>query len=705
MSTKITLLKSALLLAAGLTQLAVFGFSKTTKSVATLTSTTIECPTGNVSDNTIICPGETATVSITGYEGTLQWQESADGESNWINVTGPNATSAAYTTPELNFSAYYRAVITNETCGELFSDVVAVTVNTVFTWVGAFSSDWNTPNNWSCGMVPTQENPVIIPGYAFHQPIITDATARARTLIVDSDAELVVATGATLKVINNLSVYDNGSVIVENNGALLQEGAYNNSGFVTIKKHSNPLYRLDYTMWSSPVQGQAIGAFSPFTSASRFYTYNGAEDEFATVQDLTASFETAKAYLIRMPNSITGGPTGPYYAGTETLTYQGAFTGTPNNGTITVDLNSAGNRYTAVGNPYPSPISLQEFFNQNQTVLDSLSGMHFWRKKNDATVSTYCTLTLAGLVANAATSDDTGEATPDYQFGGQDQAVYYNTDDDVANWMLSTGQGFFVRAKEGATGQLTFTNSMRKSATPGGNQSFFKINQNNTIAAARLWINLSGSNSFSQTAIAYIDGATTGLDYGYDGGRLSDNETAQLYTTVGQNNLAIQARPVFNANDVVALGYTANNAGQYTLALDHTDGVFAAAQDIYIKDNMLNTYHNIKEGAYSFTTEAGTFANRFEVLYQLPEDKLSTDSPLATANNVIVYQQNGAINITTGNIAMTDVTIYDISGRALYNQNNINASATAISNLTAQQQVLVVEINTAGGKVSKKIIY
>jgi len=661
-------------------------------------------PAGTVSDNEFICPGETAVVTLTGYNGTIQWQQSTDGVNNWVNVTGGSgATSGSYTTPALVNATYYRAQVTSESCGIVYSDTVAITVSGIFVWIGADNTDWNTADNWSCSMVPTKEQHVIIPSFPAYQPVVSGATALAKSLTIEEGASVTVTTGATLNVSKDVSVDEGATLLIQNNGALVQDDEVNNSGLIVVKKNSNPLFRLDYTMWSSPVSGQPIGTFSPFTVPTRFYTYDGSLDQYATVADLTQNFEPATGYLIRMPNSITGTTTGGYYEGTDTHSYQGNFIGTPHNGTIAVTPNALGNRYMAVGNPYPSPISVKEFFEQNEDVLDPLSGFYMWRKKNDGAVSTYCTLTMAGLVANAATSETTGEDTEGYIYGGQDQGMHYDINDDNANWMVSAGQGFIVRAKEGAAGQLTFNNSMRRAAAAGGNQSFFKGAQNTAATASRLWVNLKGAGSFSQTAIAYIDGATTDLDYGYDGARLTDNGSAELYTTVANKNLAIQARPAFTPSDVVAMGYKATAAGEYTFALDHFDGVFALGQSIFLKDNLLNATHNLSEGVYTFTTDAGTFANRFEILY-MPQQALGTNEFAFDANSVIVYQQDGVVNITSGSAIMNNVTVYDISGRKLYGQSDINNTNATISGLKIQQEVVIVEINTEKGRVAKKII-
>ena len=661
---------------------------------------------GTPSDNQVICEGSTSTITLTGSAGTIQWQQSLDGVTNFTNVTtGTGGTTATYTTPVLTATRYYRAAVTNGTCGVAYSTVVAITVTDSFTWTGALSTDWNTAGNWSCNIIPTLTHNVTIPVLPAKQPQVSGTvTALAKSVTVDAGASLTVLTGASIHVVNEVSVAATATVTVQNNAALVQDNNTNNSGLVTVIKNSNPLFRLDYTMWSSPVSGQQIGAFSPLTSTSRFYYYNGPVDQFALVPNLSATFAQATGYLIRMPNTITGGPTGPYYNGTQSLVFAGTFRGTPFNGTINKTLNTQGNRYTAVGNPYASPINVEQFFNANATSLDTDSGLYFWRKRNDSSVSSYATLTLAGFVPNEAKPDGTNTPTPGYSSGGQDQAQYYPIN-NVSSWIISQGQGFIVRAKEGATAPLTFTNSMRRISPTTGQQPFLKP-AIGAVTPSRLWLNLSNNtNGFSQAAIAYIDGATLDLDYGYDGRSIADESTVSLYTTVNQNNLVIQARPAFDATDAVPLGFRATQPGQYTLALDHVDGVFEDDQDIYLKDNMLNTTTDLKGGDYTFATEAGTFNNRFEVIYLKQDGQLGTDELTAISNSVVLYQQNGVINITSGNVEMTDVTIYDVRGSKIYTQTDVNAMQVAITNLVAQQQVLIVEIGTVNGTVTKKIIY
>ena len=677
---------------------------------ATIKSAPVEFTVSNVNAGIAtgtqnVCAGNSAIVTLTGYTGTIQWQQSVDG-TNWADVTnGTGATTPSYTTGTLTIITHYRAVVTSGGCVPATSGVVTVTVNETNEWTGNASIYWNNPGNWSCGTVPTIYTTVSIPSAPHNQPTVNGVTAHAKSIAVATNAHVTIATAATLHVVNAINVANGATFILNNNGALIQDNEAGNSGKITVYRDSNPLYRLDYTMWSSPVSGQNLQAFSPLTAAGRFYEYSMVYDPaiqanreaYAVVDAATTSFATAKGYLIRMPNTDS---TPNYSAGTAAITFHGAYTGVPNNGAITYPLSIAGDRYTAIGNPYPSPIGVEEFFAQNESVLNANSGVYFWRKKNNYLVSSYATLTLAGFVANSATPLAGGEATPNYTSGGQTQAGYFSG--DSSTWRISQGQGFLVKAASNLSQPvISFNNSMRKSAPASGNQAFFRTGQS---AISRLWLNITGSeDSFSQMAVAYIDGTTLDLDYGYDGIQLADAGTVSLYTLVADTNLTIQARPAFANNDVVPVGYVADNAGSFTIAIDHVDGVFEGDQNIYIKDNTEGLIHNIKNRPYTFTTDAGTFNNRFEIVYAT--SALGTDTPELAINNVVVYKENGVININSGTAKITDVTVYDVRGRKLYNKAGINATQAAITGLQVQQEVLIVEINTVKGKVSKKIIF
>ena len=504
--------------------------------------------------------------------------------------------------------------------------------------------------------------------------------------------------------------------VIGNNAALLQDATAttnNNVTAITVLRNSNPLFKLDYTLWGAPVAAQQLQAFSEATLSNRFYTYaynwnaptsTNREQYFAT--NAAGNFTPGKAYLIRTPDAISGDA--GYANGTSTYTHIGTFNGTPNNGTVALGITVANTNtttggtvnqsghYIAVANPYPSPISVNEFFAQNSSTLEAGSGIYFWRKKNDGTANSYAHLTKLAYASNGQIGGN-ADTNGSFYTGG-------NSETFNENWIISPAQGFLVKLKSGLDNAATvnFTNSMRKPAQ--SSQSFFRTaNNNDEPAVSRLWLNLASSTAaFSQAAVGYLEQGTLGLDYGYDAKMLGDGNT-KLYSREAGNNLAIQARPTFIATDVVPMGFAVTSAGQYTMSIDHVDGLFSTGQQVYLKDNLNGTVTNLSQSAYQFTTDAGTFDTRFEVLY-MPQGELGTNVP-DLANMVVVYQQNGTININAGTAEMTDVTIYDIRGRKLYSKNNVNATETSVSGLNISTQVIIVEINTLQGKVSKKIVY
>ncbi|MXN93266.1 T9SS sorting signal type C domain-containing protein, partial [Flavobacterium sp. Sd200] len=81
------------------------------------------------------------------------------------------------------------------------------------------------------------------------------------------------------------------------------------------------------------------------------------------------------------------------------------------------------------------------------------------------------------------------------------------------------------------------------------------------------------------------------------------------------------------------------------------------------------------------------------------------NNPSLDAQSVVVFKQGTAINIKTPGAVMSSVAIYDTRGRQVYQRGGINAPETVISGLQVEQQVLILEIATEKGSVSKRIVF
>ncbi len=507
--------------------------------------------------------------------------------------------------------------------------------------------------SWSNG-TPTSSHNAVIAGDFSTTASGDTAGFTAKSLTVNSGKTFTINTGHTVTVAG--AITNNGTFTVNNNANLVQTDlAATNSGDIIVNKNSANIQLYDYTLWSSPVAGQKLKAFSPDTLDARFYTYNSITNQYNVVSaPATTDFATATGYLIRAPNTWT--------AGAPAAAFSGAFTGVPNNGTITfTGLTSS--RFYAVGNPYPSTISAAAFYTENA----SAGTLYFWRRTNgNISTTAYATLNRAGSTTTS--------------FGLAPSA-------DIA-----VGQGFIVSP---GTTTLSFKNAMR---TSSNSATFLRTNEERS----RFWLNLnSPAGTFCQTLLAYMPNATSEIDNGIDGRYFNDAPVA-LTSLIGSEEYTIQGRALpFSTSDSVPLGFKTNEPGNYTISIDHVDGLFSNGQAIYLKDNLLNTVTNLGAGSYSFASAVGTFNSRFEIVYQ---SMLAVNNPEFTTNNVIAFNDNDDIRINSGSTLMEQVRVFDLQGRLLVEKKQINASETRI-NTTAVNQVLLLEITAANGiKVTKKII-
>ncbi|WP_395051900.1 fibronectin type III domain-containing protein [Flavobacterium sp.] len=612
---------------------------------------------GSISGTSTVCTGTNNTLlTLSGNTGTIQWQSSSD-NLNFNDILGE--TNATFTANNLISTTYYRVKVQSGSCSIVFSVSSPIFIRTA-TWNGS----WD--------ITPTATTSLVFESNYNTTTNLLPATQLEGCSCTVNNGAVTINSGHDLSVLNGVAV-NGGSLTIENNANLIQTNPVANTGNVIIKRNSSALKRQDYTLWSSPVNSQNLLGFSPLTLSNRFYTYETNATPTPNVyvavpSPSTTNFSVGKGYLIRLPNNH------PTFA----TVWNGQFTGIPNNGTVPLTMinNGIGQRFNAIGNPYPSTIDIASFVAANrQTGDERITGtLYFWRKTNSTLTSPgYCTWNSGTFISN------------------NESQVF------DPNGILQVGQGFIVEAQDNATA-LSFNNTMRR--TNNDNQ-FFKAS-NNVIENNRIWLNMTATTGeFSQTAVNYRTDAIQTED-AFDAKYFNDG-VVSLTSIINNNQYAIQSRSLpFDASDVVPLNFRVTTAGNYSIAIDHVDGLFSgAAQEVFIKDNSNGTFNNITSTTYNFVTEAGTFNNRFELVYQ---NALSTNNPSVTLNSVVVYKNNTDVVINTGSILMSKVKIFDIRGRLLLEKEPINASETRI-NVGEVNQVLLVQItSTEGQMVTKKIV-
>lgn len=294
------------------------------------------------------------------------------------------------------------------------------------------------------------------------------------------------------------------------------------------------------------------------------------------------TFSLGKGYLIQVPANHPTTPT----------EQKGTFTGVPHNGPVSIDMKLG---FNMSGNPYPSGISVPHFIDDNPTITGAL---YFLEKDNsDSSSTSYATLTKAAYVSNGAKKED-------------DSFGYFGAGDE-SNWFINVAQGFFVHAT--SQSKLIFTNSMRRISKANPNA---KLAKNVAQKSGLYWLNLNKEDGFySQMAVGYSSSGTTAVDRGIDGKNI--NLDFYLTSIIDGDDYAVQGRPEFTLSDIVPLSYKVVASGAYTISLDHAIGIFEdKSQIVYLKDKKKSKVHNLSGGPYSFVSKAGTFENRFEIVYK-----------------------------------------------------------------------------------------
>ncbi|MFE3867392.1 T9SS sorting signal type C domain-containing protein [Flavobacterium sp. LS2P90] len=615
----------------------------------TITQPTCTVATGSISITAV--SGETYSFDGGAYSGTLVYSSFAQGSSHTVssrNASGCISTSVGVTVMSL---------ITNTYSG-----------------------------TWSAGSAPPATSGT--QNIVFNADFTTTIDLSGCSCQVNSGA-VVIKSGHTLSLTNELTV-SGGSLTFENNASLIQTntGSAINTGAIIYKRNSTPIINDDYTYWSSPTSGsQTLLNFSPYTQGDKYFIFN---NDWINVS-ASSTFSPGIGYSIRAPEGISASVAA-------IVPFQ--FTGVPNNGTVVVPVTEQLDAYglqagiRLVGNPYSSAIDADAFIDANitgsGTINKTITGtLYFWTHNhtlsgNDYLATDYATYTKFGGTGTAAAIPGTGNNSVPVKY-------------------IAAGQGFFVEVD--ATGNVTFNNAMRVAAN---NTNFYKTAtiKASSVKSHRVWLNLTNSSkNFSQALMGYSSMATNEYDPGVDGLSFGGNQHS-IYSLIGERMLAIQAKALPFDMDTIPIGYTVNVAGKTSISIDHVDGMFDKEQKVYLEDLTLGVIHDLKTAPYTFSSEAGTFNDRFVFRFK-NSDKTLEIGDFETLNfSVLVSNTNKQIKINSSEKVLNKIQVYDLLGRLIYQKMNVNDTEFLISNLVSNQQPLLVKIILQNGQtVSKKIIY
>jgi len=524
-------------------------------------------------------------------------------------------------------------------------------------WEGSISNNWNSNNNWSV-TTPDQYDDVFIPSSSTYMPIVA-LNANCNRMGIPTNSTLTINSDVSVNIHNDMKL--DGTITLKadfiNTASYLDNGIITGTGTVKLDRN---MQSGAYHYISAHVNNGNSDVFTQLDNGytnPNFYYY----DETNTNPDWLYGW-TQGSEIMQVAKGYA------YYAPYEQTFF--SLEGKPNTGNFSIpvtntNLGITSDGWNLIGNPYPSAISAFDFINLNSSGTIT-GGIYLWDddyanyNKED-----YGVYNLSGYV------EGTG--------GGK-----------VFNGYIAAGQAFFVSAL--SSGNVNFNNSIRRT----NNSVFFKNEvENNDVK--RLYINISGNDLSNNILLAFTEEATVDFDILYDAKKVKINPNLSFYSILDDEPFIIQAlpKPTKHSSEI-NLGMEIGIAGNYTFTIEGIEDINEDI-DIYLKDNLLNEYVDLRETKY-YTTNIieGTDNSRFSIVFKKNATKISD---LENDVNIFSYGNNIIINSTKNKNC--EVSIYNINGK-LIKQKYINGTKRKI-NMNSETGIYFVKVISDNKVYTKKV--
>ncbi len=290
------------------------------------------------------------------------------------------------------------------------------------------------------------------------------------------------------------------------------------------------------------------------------------------------------------------------------------------------------------------------------------------------------------FVGNPFTSffdlNDMGYNAPVTRWNGSGYEAVRPGDDD---YIFHPYEAFFVQRPTGSS-SIEFDPEHRMTQIGSNNRKTenAKKAMKRQLNPERLLVNLAitdGKNT-DKTRVVFNQAKSNKYEMDCDAAKFESAASAvQLYSVEAQGGkMAINERP----SGSVQLGFSAKAAGDYTISAERMD------QPVLLKDNLMNITYDLSNGDYSFSSEAGTFDNRFMLLI---DGGATGIADIAKEAGVNIMPSTNGINLT--GVDGKTVNVYSLSG-ALF------ATRTENGFLNLSKGVYIVEVGKMKAKVMVK---
>ena len=532
-----------------------------------------------------------------------------------------------------------------------------------FIWRGTTSTDWNTGANWNKGTVPTSADEVLVPMVSAPN-VYPDITGTVEV------TDLTVATGGEVSVAPNAVLEIGASGVVDNSGSVILRSDATGTGilddFTNATSFPQPVFNGDVTVEmfvagalggdnqhfiSSPVNAPNVSEIGDDLNGPLGAGLFGADGVAVTplpscdvnqldvtsnygnlfeLQEDNITFCYQERWVVRSSGSLTNGEG---YSAWLPSGSTAEWTGTPNTGFIFghVVTNQFGpttypehNGWNLFGNPYPSPMSIDDFLAANIPFLNSPS-----------------------------------QYEPSGPFAGTYQP--YAPGSNVA-----VNQGFMAISADAAYA-ATFTNDMRSTGPAD-----WKSNTGSYFEH-KLDIEVHGNGFADRTEIYFNEAATAEFDVLFDRVKVPSDAGQPTIATGG--DLAMNGLNVEDMTGRIPVAMQPGADGSFELRFSGME-TFPAGTVIYLHDRETDSYTDLRTAdVYSFEMSADDASDRFELVFEKSDDEETGIDALAESG-VRIFSHENVVTVDLRESAwdgLSDVVIHDLLGGAVAEAEGLRA--------------------------------
>jgi hypothetical protein len=397
-----------------------------------------------------------------------------------------------------------------------------------------------------------------------------------------------------------------------------------------------------YWYIGSPMNNTNISnTFYSATHKTRIWEYLPATNAWNAIINGTTGFGQGSA------TNMTVGLGYLYRAASnQTVTFTGNATQFNNN--ITTPLSFTGTGYKYVSNPYTS------YVDWRQVTRTGLNVSYWIRNAANTSYESY------NATSGLSTNNGSGQTT---QF-------------------IPPMQGFWIYA-------FTTPCSLR---IDNGDRRHSSNILHSPIHNQVVRLNLNDGKTDDQAVVYENENATNGIEE-FDTEKFMDENYHQIYFLEGVKQFSLDGLKDATAKQKVDMGIHITGAGTYTINAVE----LGVEEDVVLEDKFTHTFQDLKRNStYSFTSNAGTYNNRFVLHFTLnPQTETVLETETVTVGETVGESEGVTVYTTTGQ----QVKVW-VSNTAEF-QNATVKVYDAIGNLVERKNMtsneLLLDLNTATG--------